>query len=346
MATYATIERMNHPPLVGLYMGWALNMANQTGVPFEWIAKAPNMVAESGAMCALYMLGNRRGGKRLGLTLAALYALNPLSALLSAYHGNTDVIYATAVLMSLVALERGRWMLSGGFFALALNVKLVPAILVPPLIATIRRRQDLLRWLIGLAPGAIPFLVVASSDARLLLERVVSYSPDPNTWGITLFTYVFHRGSELAGLGSYAGVARYVTIGASLVLALVVRNRSIDAATAMAAGSLVFVILTPGLGIQYFALPALLLFAVSPSRAWLFGWVGGLAAYLLYWPDLTIDLNTIPTPYYVLPTGPLVVLAAYWQGTVVLLFWLLRRPQNRAPHRSGEAIATGIPASR
>ncbi|HLU37739.1 MAG TPA: glycosyltransferase 87 family protein, partial [Planctomycetota bacterium] len=136
--TYRTERLYNHPPLIGLFAAWAVEASGGLTLPFARLIKLPSMLGEAVALAALWRWG--------GVRLAAIYALLPAPILVAAYHGNTDCLYAAFALLAALAWERRRFALAGLALAAALNVKLIPLVLLPLYVIGAPSASALLRF--------------------------------------------------------------------------------------------------------------------------------------------------------------------------------------------------------
>ena len=139
-ATYINDPRFNHPPLAGYWAFVATQLARHTGLSFSFAFKLPVIVADCGSAFLLYVIW-RRAGPAHAAAAFAVYAFNLDAILVSGYHCNTDPIYAFACLLSVWLIEDRRsdfW--GGAALAAAINVKLIPILLVAPLGALPRPR--------------------------------------------------------------------------------------------------------------------------------------------------------------------------------------------------------------
>lgn len=182
--------------------GW---VAAQTGLPFLLLAKAPAIAADA-ALAALVARGARVLGRpHEAPALALVCALNPLTVLVTAYHGQFDAVSTAAVLAAWLLVHpapvcgsgpaapgvpaprpsppaagrgegpcRGSWRalaLSAVLLGLAIADKTWPAILLPLLTLTVRgaaARATLARRVVYLAIVAVPVVAVLAVYARLV----------------------------------------------------------------------------------------------------------------------------------------------------------------------------------
>jgi hypothetical protein len=190
---------------------------------------------------------------------AAAYACVPAAVLVSAYHGNTDTLMAAFVLCAAVAYDRQRYFLAGLLFACALDVKLVPLLLLPLLVIAAPSLRSLGRLLAGCALGLLPFVPPALAAAPAMYRNMVDYNSSPDSWGLLSFLNLAVEQAPIAGLSHavrdwYIDDGRYVIALAVLALALLSRRRwHLPMTGQVAVGAALFLILAPGFGVQYVA---------------------------------------------------------------------------------------------
>ncbi len=255
---YALEPSFNHPPLAG-YLGVAsMELAEALGVRFSVVFKLP-MIFASVALILLLWHGR---GMRAGTLL--LLALNPLDVLISGFHGNTDCLCSALSVLSAYLLEKGRPGLSGLALAGALNVKLIPVVLVLPFLLSLRG-HGAFRFLLGVSSGIVPFVPVLVQEAPSVLRNIVGYQSFVNAWGVNLFMIASQQ--QLPELAtwlylSYRPAGKYLILVASLAVGLVSRRWHPWNAYELGALSFsIFLVLAPGFGAQYLVYPTGFLFA-------------------------------------------------------------------------------------
>src|SRR4051794_9395652 len=172
--TYEQVQAFNHPPLVGLYARAALALADADMHAFARLIKLPALAGEALAMALLWRFA--------GCRTAAVYALLPAPILVSAFHGNTDCLLAALLLGSALAFDRDLYLLAGLLFGAAMNVRVVPLVLVPVVLLATPSVRALSRLAAGLAIAAIPFVFPALTAHQAMIRNMVSYTPNPDNW--------------------------------------------------------------------------------------------------------------------------------------------------------------------
>lgn len=300
---YQWDKYLNHPPIPAYWSmvvyrmtqdpPWDVEFARPPGFPF--VFKIPVILADVAAAWLLYKLWKPRRGARRAALIAAGYAWSLCAILVSGYHTNTDPIYAVLCLACVYLIEaRGRHFWAAVALAAAINVKLTPILLIPPLVLSYRSWRDLLRFLAGLSLGVIPFVPVFWYVGKYFYANAVAYKSNPDSWGITyLLTYL--QGGPTVDLGDAEWGHRpisdwYFNHGKTLVLALIgvwsVVARVLgrwDRYQLCAVTLAIFLFFAPGFGVQYVVIALPLMFAAWPAMAAAYGLVAGLFLLVVYW---------------------------------------------------------------
>lgn len=288
LAVYGLDSWFNHPPLMGLYAEQMLELSRSLGLDFSFVFKVIPMLASAATVWLVYRLG------RLPALWLLLFAINPIDVLISAYHGNTDAIGVMFCVVSVLCADRGRPWLSGLALGAALNVKLIPAILIAPLALSLSGGQ-LWRFGIGLTVWALPFLPVYMHAWEGFQKNALFYNSFFAPWGVGLVRDMLT--GRLAALAQPFG-AFAVAVGKPLILltsALIGvvqwRFRPWTRAELCAIATCTFLAVTPGFGVQYLLWPSAFVAVVSGyRRAYALLYIGGTFIFLVYYGYWTGNL--------------------------------------------------------
>jgi hypothetical protein len=329
----------NHPPVMGWFASGVYGLSRWSGVRFEWLFKAPMLFADLACAGLLYQNWKGRGGKCAAAAFA-LFCWNPVSILIGAYHGNTDVLCGTFMLLAAILMDRGRPFSSGLALAASINVKLIPLLLIVPLWVCVRSRRDAQRFFAGLSMGVLPFLPYLIGHWPGFYKHALAYRSNPRLWGIPFIARQLGTTDHLGPVGLavakfWAKQGTWAVLSWPLLLGVWRRFRRPDfsARELAACTALGFLVFAPGWGVQYLVYPLALLFAVSLEGALWYAAFAGLTAFALY-----ASLWTGQVPWYSdffrgEPLGALVSGCLVWMLAVRLAFELLRSEQ-RAPQLS------------
>ena len=276
-ALYHDDVLFNHPPLMGWLARAALEFADLTHLPFWLVFKSVPVLANVSIAFALRRIWERSDvaghGKAAGKAAFAAYGTALAPMLVASYHGNTDGIAVALLVWSLYfAVTRDRLFVAGLVLGAACNVKLIPLLAVLPALAALRRKRDLQSFAGGLAFGVVPYLFVWAMTGADFLRNVFGYASSTELWGVhvlfsTLRALPFVGETVVDGLHPwYFENGKFLLLAGIAILAFVGRWSRIGFAELLAASMALFLVLTPGFGVQYAIYPAPLMFAVS--RAW------------------------------------------------------------------------------
>jgi hypothetical protein len=330
---------MNHPPLAVWYAFLARETAIAVGLPFALVFKLPMIVSDIALAALLGVVGGRPG--RPSLSLAAAYALSPIAILVSAYHGNTDSLCAALAFLAAALLARGRHGACGLALAAALNVKLIPLLLLPALLLQCRGGAATRRFAAGLACGLLPLLPFVWAQPLAFYHATLAHGSELNHWGVTAFLHPAVQNANLKPLAAplVVGLVDYglYWLFAGIVgVAIAGRLRRWSPIELGAICFGLFLTIAPGFAIQYliYVLPFLLV--ADFRRGLVYSSLGGLFAavvYASYWTG-TLPLFSRFHGGFPMPAPLLGVLA--WAALVAYLLHALA--PSRAAARDAQAV--------
>jgi len=360
--TYQNTILFNHPPLVAYYLRaiYSLHhfpLLQASGISFPFLLRLPGIVADFVVILVLLQIKKNDPRLRLPTWALVVFALSPLSIMVSGYHGNTDSVMVMLLLLSIYFCTRNQPALAGLFFALSAQVKVIPLLFFPILLFFWVERQLLLRFVVPLAVvSAVLWSEPLLKFPLIFAKNVISYG---STWGIWGFSYLlrltgrpeFSRVSFF-GLGPWQIVVvtscKLLIIVAVLTLAW--RRRKMEGRAiwdSMACGWIIFFVFSPGVSTQYLVWLAPFILLLSPTfYTWLLG-TSSIFAFVFYntisnglpWYKgvSTNALNKIWTPWSVLPWGVLI-------GGAILILGTLWRNDRALRSLSFEAVKDKGPA--
>lgn len=341
---YAERHQFNHPPIPGLWAAGALRISGWTGLRFQFVFKLPMIAADALACWLLWRAWRERGASPVfAMGVATLFAWNLDSILIAGHHCNTDPIYAMLALASVyLAQARRAHFASGLALAAAINVKLIPVLLILPMIAAFNGRRNvpaMARFLGGLSVGVLPFIVVLIAQGAAFARNALAYASGVEYWGFNYFLRTAARQPKLADwakgvIDEFHDRGRFVMILAIALAMLHLRRRSAASASESSAGfdrysaaavaAALFLVLTSGFGYQYTVFVGPLLLAVRPLCGAMYGLLSGMYLLTNYWlgwfGGFPIDTTLAPDP---VAPGPLFGLLA-WATLVVFVYGELR----------------------
>ncbi len=345
--TYQSTIFFNHPPLTAYFLRAIFHLHNSplfrdVGLfNFPFLLRLPGIVADF--LVVVLLLRIKKNCPRLHLPVWALviFALSPLSIMVSGYHGNTDSVMVVLLLFSVYFCTRGQPELSGLFFALSAQVKIIPLLFLPILFCFWMQRRVLLRFVI---PFALVCAILWSEPLLkfplVFAKNVLAYG---STWGIWGLSYLL----RLTGRPEFSRVSFFgagpwqifvITACKLLIIAAIAvlawRRRKIEDRgvwDSIAYGWIIFFVFSPGVGTQYLVWLAPFILLLSPTfYTWLlasssifaFAFYNTISHGLPWYQGISTNaLNKIWAPWSLLP----------WLVLITGLIVLWRRAKRANP---------------
>ena len=314
----------NHPPFISEVESWLFAASDATGVSFRIFLRAPFAFLDAGTAFLLLLLF---GTCQWRFIAAAVYWLNPLSIIFSAYHGNTDSAVAFFLVLCIWLLSKDKLLAAAIALGVSLWIKLPTVLAIPALLFFIpdwrKRFQFLLIAGIVALTSYVPALV---QDPAIVWKNVFGYraqilhtTAGVPAWGprALLFSIIApaqswpeqFRGPILFFLAN----SWLIAVALAFVIIWLRRSaRSVSELCATIAGIYIVVLaLSDGFSFQYFAwsLPLWFFFPrwfLIPAIVLVSGYIYFLYAYLCgnpwliglwdfnghpYWPFLIVTLR-------------------------------------------------------
>lgn len=294
---YRLQPELNHPPGPTLFMAWARALSEATAIPFTWLVKIPALAADALAAVLVYRVWSGRAGVALARRVTLAYLWCPAVIWLSAFHGNTDALYGVALATAAVLALR-RPALAGLALAVAVNVKLLPIVCGPALLAVQRSWQAARRHLLAAGVAVVPFLPLLVMNHHVVIDKIVGYTSRAHHWGPSWLLAA--AGGDLGaapgtGAGSwYVAHGKVIMSVAIVATALVCRRRQVSPIASVVAAACAYLVTTPGMGVQHLALVSVVVFVADRRTATVFACAASLFTTALYlgfmnwgWPALS-----------------------------------------------------------
>ncbi len=311
--------------------GW---LSRHTGLPFPVLIKLPVVAAD---LLIVLLLG-----RRVGTKAAWLYALHPVSLLITGIHGQFDALAMLAVLFALFALDDGRRDRSALALALAIGLKSFPALLLP--LFLLRIRSDLrgkARYaLAALFPVALSLLPYALHDWSAVRRELLAYGGVADFGWIGLWrgvrwllTGALAR-SEAAHWAVSISIAKLLFLAAYAVFLILVWRRRLHLrlADASLAATLIFLVAYGALSAQYllWVVPLGLLTRGRAQAFYAAAATVALAGFYLF----LVPGSLLPSDQALLSRGVSGIVwvagvGAVWVAAAVWLLQLLREGSER-----------------
>lgn len=328
---------LNHPPIPTLWAAAAYATTCYFELwwapwPFGVLFRLPVIAADAGVCLLLWKILSATRSPRDACLGVCLFALSPANILISSYHSNTDSVCIALALWSLYLSHRQRWLAAGLVMGLAINIKIVPVLLIPVLIAASPWRAW---WRVvgGLTVGTIPFLILVAFSGWQPIHNIVGYGSSYARWGIVGLLEILARFGFWPDMSLAAAQTYFNTWGKwfalSVMLAAGIRwglkHCPLRAGAAVMAS---FLALSPGFGIQYLVYATTPVLAVSPRWGlWITGTCGAFAACVYFvfldssWPMRSVFACDLQAPLAFLgllawsTIGSFVVASLVWRSS-------------------------------
>lgn len=255
---YAAARLYPYPPVwvwVEAGAGW---LSRHTGLSFPVLVKLPIVAADLGIVWWLATWGPRRGR---GARPAWIYALHPVSVLITGFHGQFDAAALLFVLLAISCWSQARPARSALALSAALGLKSFPVLLLPVMLAqpgqAVRERLRYAALVLG--PVLLLLVPYAVADFGALRRELFAYGgiADFGWIGLTrgvrwLAMGVLPR-SEAAYWSAHVLAAKVLFLAAygGLLAALVRRRLGWDLPRACLSVMLAFLVFYGALSAQY-----------------------------------------------------------------------------------------------
>src|SRR2546430_520559 len=187
--TYQHSRYFNHPPLTAYYLRGIYALTEQRwcqdfGVHFPFLLRLPGIIADF--LVVLVLLRISKTDFRVPAWALALFALSPVSLMVSGFHGNTDPVMVLLLVCAVWMCLRNRPAWAGLFFAVSCQIKIVPLLFLPAFVFFWLSQSRSGRFLIT---GAVTTLVLwiepLLNFPTLFAKNVLTYGGYWGLWGIT-----------------------------------------------------------------------------------------------------------------------------------------------------------------
>ena len=167
------INIFNASPFAGYLMIFLSFLGKLLHLPFKVILRLP--LGTLDFLAAFYLL-RIFGDNDKKYIYSSLYLLNPLTFILSSYHGNLDSTLAPIILMVIYYLSKKKDILAGSLFGLGILLKWPICLAIPILFFTMPNIKRKLRFF-GVSAGIafVNFIGVFLSAPQVVFNNVFNY---------------------------------------------------------------------------------------------------------------------------------------------------------------------------
>lgn len=272
----AALGRHPYLPFQMFIMGVSALLAQWTGLPFVVAIKLPVILADV-AITALIIHSARRErlSENYGLYLGWLYALNPVSILVTAYHGQFEAVTLFLALLAWFYWRYGRRASASAVgLGLAILNKTWPVIFLPILLLRMRSRREQILYLTIAA--AIPLLITLayillfSPNVRPMLFRILTHRGVAGYWGPTAVLPLLGETTPVAQtlFEAIVAVRSWLLLTVGILAVWITRQQPV--VQAMLTTLLCIFVVTIGIGIQWllWLVPFAILAGVDRRLQW------------------------------------------------------------------------------
>lgn len=236
---------------------------------FPFWLRLPSILADIGT---IYLVSSLLPNLSRGALL--LFALNPISILISGYHGNIDPIMMFWLVAAIYFVKKENFWLAGIAFGMAINIKVVPLLVFPCFLLNVRKRTAFsVCAIVTVVLLSLPYAI----ETRTVVQHVLGYRGLSINWGIAHYANLASLPEDLL-----AKPFRYLIVALGIVIPFYLRRRNSPLFVACATVFFTFYFLTPTVALQYLAWGVPFV-AVLPVR-WMTGYYffGGSLIALQY----------------------------------------------------------------
>jgi hypothetical protein len=338
---YGNLPAWNHPPLTGYLAAGLLRLSVLTDLRFPVAFKLAPIAADALCLVLLWKIWRPRSAHTAApLAAVAIFSFSPDAILVSAFHGNNDPLVGLFVLAACYFIEeKASFAWAGVALAAAVNIKLIPLVLVPVFLANVRRWRDAVRFVGGLSLGAIPFIPIILQVGPAFYRNAIAYNSNFDHWGIPLFIRFLEKSPAWSGVGEqlhalYVPAGRYLIVAIILALCAWSRWRRPLSTYQLAAGGLAALLFfAPGFGVQYTAILGPVLIAASLGWGlWYAVSAGAFLAsvYYLFWTREAL-LGSLHTTFFPGPSPWIGLVAWFGLGGFVISLVKVQGSRFRVP---------------
>ena len=276
--TYEHSRYFNHPPLTAYFLRGIFFLTEQRwcqdlGIHFPFLLRLPGIIADF--LVVLILLRMSKVDIRIPTWALALFALSPVSLMVTGFHGNTDPVMLFLLVCAVWMCLRSRPAWAGLIFGLSCQIKIVPLLLLPAFLFFWLSQNRSSRFLIA---GAITTLLLwiepLLNFPTLFVKNVLAYGSYWGLWGITYLVRLtgFSQFSRLSFFDLEPAqifimtVLKVIVMGAAIWIGW--RNRHTQGRAfidSLACTWLVFFVFAPGVCPQYLIWLAPFILVLSPA---------------------------------------------------------------------------------
>ena len=293
---FSNFPVFNHPPLTGYYLELIGDLSKNPlvrdyGITFPFLVRLPGIVSDLIAVFVLIQIRDISPQRQIPTWAVVLFALSPVSVMVSGFHGNTDSVMAMFLLLAAYMCLRERPHLCGIFFAISCQIKIIPLLLLPIAFFFWLNRRAPMRFIIPFVLLTVAFWIQPLVKFPALFWRnVFSYNSYWGSWGISYWLKLTQWPQFNGGFFNLPTAAAIVAwiLKAGIICAVMMiawrrRHESGRAVVdSFAYAWIIFFVFAPGVCPQYMVWLAPFVLLLSPT---FYGWLtisSSIALFFLY----------------------------------------------------------------
>ena len=195
---FSNFPVFNHPPLTAYYLELIGHLSKNSllqdcGITFPFLLRLPGIICDFVSVFVLLRMRDALSSRQIPAWALVLFALSPVSLMISGFHGNTDPIMTMLLLVSASMCVSDRPVLAGIFFALSCQIKIIPFFLLPIPFFFWLNRGKAWQFAAPLAGFTVALWIQPLAKFPLLFFRnVFSYNSYWGGWGISFWLKLTH----------------------------------------------------------------------------------------------------------------------------------------------------------
>jgi hypothetical protein len=293
---FSNFPVFNHPPVTAYYLELIANLSKNPllkdyGVTFPFLLRFPGIIADLVSVFVLMRIRDAVPNRQIPTWAILLFALSPVSIMVSGFHGNTDPVMVMFLVVSAYMCLCHRPMLGGIFFALSCQIKIVPLVFLPIPFFFWLKRGTAMRFIVPFTLLNIALWIQPLTEfPALFLRNVFSYNSYWGGWGISYWLKLTHWSQFNGGFFNLPAAATIVswTLKVGIICAVILiawRRRQLSEELLLdsfAYAWIVFFVFAPSICAQYMVWLAPFILCLSPK---FYGWLTvatALALFFLY----------------------------------------------------------------
>lgn len=290
---FSNFPVFNHPPLTAYYLELIGELSKNPllqdcGVTFPFLLRLPGIAADLISVLIVMRIGDRISNRPIPFWAMLLFALSPISIMVSGFHGNSDPVMTMFLLAAAYMCVRQRPVLCGILFALSCQIKIIPLLLLPIPFFFWLKRGMAWRFIIPLLIVNVALWIQPLTKfPALFFRNVFSYNSYWGGWGISYWLKLTHWsqfGGNFFNLPLAAAiVAGFLKVGiicAAIAIAWRRRHLSEDAILdSFSYAWIIFFVFAPSICPQYLVWLAPFVLLSWPK---FYGWLTAAMALALF----------------------------------------------------------------